>query len=268
MFTCLSHDVIVHEITHALLDGLRSHFDVPTAADVLGFHEGFADLVTVFQHFMHQNVLEGQIRRNDGNLNRADLLTNIARQFGFTTRGRTLRCAISKEAIRYRADMEPHDLGGVLLSAVFAAFVEVYKRKTDRFERLAGRPAAGSMPSELVTLLGSQARELAQQFLNLCIRAVDYCPPVDLHLGEYLRALVTADRELVPDDPWGYRDSLIGAFAERGIYPGGVDQLSEEALLWCPPSRYLEPIDALHFRNLRFAGDPSLPANDGTGPAG
>src|SRR5262245_2950451 len=200
VFTCLSHDVIVHELTHALLDGLRSHFDVPTAADVLGFHEGFADLVTVFQHFTHRNVLEGQIRRNDGNLNQADLLSNIATQFGLTTQGGALRCAISKEVVCYRPGMEPHELGSVLLSAVFAAFVDVYKRKTERFVRLAYRARSQPMPTELVTLLASQAHDLAQQFLNLCIRAIDYCPPVDLHLGEYLRALTTADRELVPDD--------------------------------------------------------------------
>jgi hypothetical protein len=114
--------------------------------------------------------------------------------------------------------------------------------------------------AELVTFLASKARELAEQFLSLCIRAIDYCPPVDLHLGEYLRALITADRELVPLDPWGYRDALITAFAERGIYPEGVDQLSEDSLNWRPPSRYVEPIAPLHFGNLRFAGDPSLPA--------
>jgi hypothetical protein len=158
--------------------------------------------------------------------------------------------------------MKPHDLGSVLLSAVFAAFIEVYKRKTERFVRLAYRAPSQPMPTELVTLLASEAHDLAQQFLNLCIRAIDYCPPVDLHLGEYLRALITADRELVPDDPWGYRDSLIAAFAERAIYPEGVDQLSEDTLCWCPPTRYVEPIAALHFSNLRFAGDPSLPASE------
>jgi hypothetical protein len=74
--------------------------------------------------------------------------------------------------------------------------------------------------------------------------------------------LITADRELVPDDPWGYRDALIAEFAERAIYPEGVDQLSEDTLMWRPPTRFMESINALHFSNLRFAGDPSLPAGE------
>ena len=48
VFTCLSHDVIAHELTHALLDGMRSHFTIPTQVDVLAFHEAFADLVSGF----------------------------------------------------------------------------------------------------------------------------------------------------------------------------------------------------------------------------
>ena len=259
VFTCLSHDIIAHEITHALLDGLRSHFTVPTSGDVPGFHEGFADLVAVFQHFMHREVLAAQIRRTNGDLGQADLLVNLARQFGLTTRGRALRCAIDDQA-RYRPDLAPHDMGSVLLSAVFSAFVRVYQRKTEKFMRLGRRSEESFLSHELVEILVSQAHDLADQFLKLCIRAIDYCPPVDLQLGEYLRALITADQELVPDDPWGYREALIDAFAERGIYPEGIGQLAEDSLRWNAPSRTFEPIAGLHFSALRFAGDPSLPA--------
>src|SRR5205085_3999162 len=53
IFTCLSHDIIVHETTHALIDGQRRFFMEPTGPDTPGFHEGFADIVALFQHFSH-----------------------------------------------------------------------------------------------------------------------------------------------------------------------------------------------------------------------
>ena len=70
-------------------------------------------------------------------------------------------------------------------------------------------PGDAPLPEPLVELLAHEAARLADQFLNIVIRAVDYCPPVDLRLGEYLRAMITADFDLVPDDPWGYREALV-----------------------------------------------------------
>jgi hypothetical protein len=262
VFTCLSHDIIVHEFTHALLDGLRSHFTIPTHGDVLGFHEGFADLIAVFQHLLHKDVVEQQLLKVDGRLDQALLLANIAEQFGNATQGKALRCAVSSEIVRYRPDMEAHEMGGVLLSAVFAAFLAIFQRKTATLVRLSYRTPSGHLPVELVVLLAKKAAKLAEQFLAMCIRAIDYCPPLDLHIGEYLRALITADRELVPEDPWNYRDELITAFVARGIYPPGVSQLTEDALCWRPPSRFIEAARELHFAQLRFAGDPSLPADE------
>ena len=69
----------------------------------------------------------------------------------------------------------------------------------------------------------------------MCIRALDYCPPVDLFFGEYLRALITADTDLVPYDKLGYRTAFIEAFRSRGIYPSDVKHLSPGSLIWEPP---------------------------------
>jgi hypothetical protein len=269
VFTSLSHDIIAHELTHALLDGLRSHFMLPTGPDVLAFHEGLADLVAIFQHFSYEQVVHAALGHAKGKIAAATTLTSLAQQFGQTIgEQQALRTAIDSNADkpkRYDEDLEEHDLGSVLVSAVFDAFVTVFNRKTERYFRLAtngtGVLPPGDLPTELQVILAKRASQLAAQFQALCIRAIDYCPPVDIEFGEYLRAMITADRDLVPDDKWGYREALVDAFRGRAIYPRDVDFLSEDALLWRGPTKTLIAIQELTFAELKFNGDPARPAS-------
>lgn len=289
--TCLSHDTVAHELTHALLDGLRAQLSLPTSQEVPAFHEGFADLVAVFQHFSYEQVVRAAIRQSHGNLTRAALLTDIARQLGQT--GREYKSAL-RSAIAYATDsgerdaaegeraggaakkqpllfddkLEVHALGSVLVVAVFEAFITVFRRKTERLVRLAtggsGRLPPGDLPHDLQAALAEKASKLAGQFLTMCIRAVDYCPPVDITFGQYLRAVITADKDLVPDDPWGYREAWIDSFRRHHIFPNSVPDLSEEELLWRgPESKYKVPvINGLTFARLKFNGDPARPASE------
>lgn len=268
VFTALSHDIVAHEITHAVLDGLRAHFTIPSHPDVLAFHEAFADLVAIFQRFSYQDVVLAAIRKSRGELGQARLLTGLARQFGHTTGlGGPLRTAIEAEGESltvYDPMLEPHALGSVLANAVFDAFNTIFERKVARYVRLAtggsGVIPEGELPADLQAVLAEEASKLARQFLSICIRAIDYCPPVDLRFGEFLRAVLTADHDLVTEDPWAYREAWIDAFARRRIYPPAVASLSEDALLWRPPAMDLPPIEKLAFDELRFKGDPAHPA--------
>ncbi|WP_439397239.1 hypothetical protein ACRQ5Q_09100 [Bradyrhizobium sp. PMVTL-01] len=271
VFTSLSHDIIVHEMTHALLDGLRPRFRLPTHPDVSAFHEGFADLVAILMHFSYSDVVRAAIERSG--VAPDEVLLSLATQFGHTTGScRPLRSAIDpaglgqdKERSVGRYDQigdEPHERGSLLVTAIFEAFATILRRKTKRVIRLA-RLAPGEAPgSELCEILADQASTLASQFLSICIRAIDYCPPFDLCFGEYLRAVITADFDLIQDDPFGYREAIIDCFARRRIYPDDVPDLAEDTLLWQPPDKEMEPIQDLHFKRLRFSGDPGRAADE------
>ena len=190
-------------------------------------------------------TLVRQIRRAQGSI--PDISRNlgsIARQFGdaIGMRG-ALRQYVGGAGAQIPVltdDMtEPHQRGAVLVSAVFAAFVTIFEARCADLIRLAtnglGVLPKGEISADLANRLADEAAKTAEHVLNMSIRALDYCPPVNLAFGDYLRALITADFDLVPEDDRGYRVAFIDAFRARGIIPFGVPHLAEDSLLWEPP---------------------------------
>ncbi len=253
VFTCLSHDVVAHETTHALLDGMHRRFQEASNPDVLAFHEAFADIVALFQHFSLPQVLRQQIAKTRGDLASENLLAQLAQEFGQATGSHgALRDALGEydengvwqrkqpDPTLINQVFEPHARGSLLVAAVFDSFVSIYKFRVTDLLRIAtagtGVLPAGALPPDLVNRLANEAAKSAQHILNMCIRALDYCPPVDLTFGDYLRALITADYDLVRDDDLGYRIAVVEAFRQHGIYPHDVRSLSIDSLLWQEPT--------------------------------
>jgi hypothetical protein len=248
VFTCLSHDVVAHETTHALLDGMHRRFNHPSNPDLLAFHEAFADIVAVFQHFSIPGALEARIAEVGGDLRTDELMGDLAQEFG---RGaglhESLRTALTPDAgkdsetadKRIYEVWEPHDRGAILLGAVFEAFIRIYEHRSRDLIRIAtggqGRLLPGPVNHDLAVRLAGEAAASAQHVLNMCIRALDYCPVVDLNFGDFLRAIITADVAMVPNDDKGYRVAFLEAFRARGIYPQGVRSMSVDSLLWRAP---------------------------------
>ncbi|HEV8581047.1 MAG TPA: hypothetical protein VGX68_18430 [Thermoanaerobaculia bacterium] len=269
VFACLSHDIIAHETTHALLDGLHRRFIEPSNGDTLALHEAFADVVALFQHFSFPEVLRHQIARTRGDLASQNILAALAHQFGQAIGSYgALRDALGTidpqtrqwrpkepDPAEIQTTQEPHARGAILVAAVFDAFLAIYKSRIADLLRIAtggtGVLPQGAIHPDLVDRMAGEAAATSGHILSMCIRALDYCPPVDIDFGDYLRALVTADRDLVPDDDRRYRISMIEAFRRRGIYPRGVRSLSAENLCWSGPA----PEDLPEFRRLLPGGE-------------
>ncbi|HEX8526306.1 hypothetical protein, partial [Allosphingosinicella sp.] len=246
VFTALSHDIIVHETTHAILDGLHPYFSESTSRDSLAFHEAMADIVALLLHFTLPEAVQGVIAAQRGNLGGRTMLSGLARQFGEATgRYSALRDAIDTDPqgqpdpTLFAKLTEPHDRGAVLVAAIFDAFVTIYDRRTADLIRLVhpntGRGDIKEMHPDLVRRLTREACRAADHLLRMCLRALDYLPPVDITFGEFLRAIVTADTDLVPNDPMNYRLAVIQAFRRRGILPEDCLSLAPDSLLWEGP---------------------------------
>ncbi len=269
VYTCLSHDIVVHETTHAVLDSLQTFYLENTGPDAAAFHEAFGDIVALLQHFSFHDALLETIRRTGGRihavrwrptsrtaggratigaeLSASNPMVELARQFGHALGTReALRSALGTRPGEKRLEEveEAHDRGAILVAAIFDAFFTAYMNRTADLMRIGRAGGAvgpgGDLHPDLAEVLAREASKTARHFENLCLRALDYCPPVDIEFGDYLRAMITADTQLVPDDRFQYRPALIQAFHSRGIVPRGVRSMSEEGLRWEPARVHLQ----------------------------
>lgn len=266
VFTCLSHDVLAHETAHAILDGMHRRLIDASNVDSLAFHEAFADIVALFQHFTLPESVRHQITQLKGDLGQRSLLSGLARQFGEATgHHHALREAIDAvdpdtqlpDPTALERTTEPHQRGAILVAAVFDAFVSIYRSRVADLLRLTtgdGKrfPTADLHP-DLVGRLTTEATKSAGHVLRMCIRALDYLPPVDVNFGDYLRAIITADADLVRDDIRGYRLAVIEAFRRRGIYPKDIRSLSVDNLIWEAPEVDIR-IDWLNRQTFGYQG--------------
>jgi hypothetical protein len=115
---------------------------------------------------------------------------------------------------------EEHDRGELLVAAVMNAFLDIWIVRLDKI----GFISHGKKNRSLVVEEGAR---VAGHLLTMAIRAIDYCPPTDMTFGDYLSALLTIDREVVPDDTkYGYRGALLKNFKNFDISPdadAGID---------------------------------------------
>ncbi len=254
VFTCLSHDIVVHETTHALLDGLRERFMAPSSPDQAAFHEGFADIVALLSVFSLKEVLSELIdqvadQQPDeaprGLISKAmveherlhsSVLFGLADQMEPENAGarvNALRRSIEIEPDVKALDrvefLEPHRRGEVLVAAVMRAFLEVWTRRLADLGTIDGAYLDRQRVAE-------EGADVADQLLTMAIRALDYTPPIHLTFSDFLSAVLTADTEVRDDDSrYHLRDTLIRWFAKYGIEP----RSKAAGGLWSRPTQQL-----------------------------
>lgn len=264
VFTCLSHDVVVHETTHALVDGLRERYTEPSSPDQAAFHEGFADVVALLSVFSLRGIIEMMIdataalrdRRlvSTGVLTadalRESIIFGLAEQVGQETgpeigasRGKALRRSLellpSPSYLEQDEFLEPHRRGEILVAAMLNAFINIWTRRLDALIEDRVRVDRARAVEE--------GADIAGTLLTSAIRALDYAPPVDITFGDYLSALLTADREIRPSDVrYDLRKAIHESFASYGIPPAS----GEPGGYWPPAPEDLQ-YGRTHFEGMQ-----------------
>jgi len=242
-FMCLSHDVVVHETTHALLDGLRWRFMRPSSPDQAAFHEAFADIVALLSVFALDDVVghlvaaegradRGRIAKKDTTADAlmVSVLLGLADEMESESGGARVNALrrsvlIPPDALILNDERgefrEPHRRGEVLVAALMRTFVDAWTRRLD---------SLGTIDRHYLDLgrVAEEGAAVAEALLMMAIRALDYTPPIHIRFGDYLSAMLTADTEVRFDDTrYGLRASIMEWFGRYGIRPssGGEDGL-------------------------------------------
>ena len=119
-----------------------------------------------------------------------NLLAELAQQFGQALEpldgAARARSAVGSGAVTNYADARRSRTtrGAILVAAVFDAFLTIYQRRIDDLLRIAtggtGVLQPGALHPDLVDRLADEAARRPRTCSNICIRALDYCPPVDI----------------------------------------------------------------------------------------
>jgi len=269
VFTCLSHDVVVHETTHALLDALRERYLDPSTPDQAAFHEGFSDVIALLSVFSQPELVEhllvGDKRRQRGQevfITRQELeesalqqsaLFNLAEQMGSELEG--VRGQPLRQSVRIAADaklkdsdefLEPHRRGELFVAAVMKGFVKAWSQ----YALSAGLKGQRRFPVRRVAQDGA---DIADLLVTMWIRAADYMPPVHLEFGDALSAALTADFEVRPDDSrYELRACMRNSFRAFGFEP--TSDRRDGTGMWKEPPAGLK-YDRVRFDSLKTDKD-------------
>lgn len=237
-FLCLSHDIIAHETAHALLDGLRDKFMAPSSPDQAALHEAFADIIALLSVFSLPEVVERLIApiyddfAPDGLVRKSTLSWDRLKQTALLGLADDMRADASGarvNALRRSVDIDPepgmldraefeeeHRRGEVLVAAVMRTFLSAW---VDRIQLL-GHGDDGLVD---IGFVAEQGADIAEIMLTMSIRAIDYTPPIHIHFGDFLSAMLTADTEVRADDTrYGIRAHLKDVLGQYGIRPSST----------------------------------------------
>ena len=225
VYTCLSHDIVAHELGHAVLDGLKPYYNEVCSPETAGFHEYFGDAMAMMASLSRREIALLVTKGAPAKLSAQNVVSAIASEFGAQLHGLPdhayLRGAWRKRTMRdLRGSYEEHDWSEVLTGVYYELLQYLYAQNL-RSLKEKGKPRKTKGDAEFFAMRA--IIRAATVTAAVMFRGIDYCPPVDLRYEEYARAVLRADEVAYPDDSLNIRKVLRKAFEARGIRVASTD---------------------------------------------
>jgi hypothetical protein len=246
-FTCLSFDIIAHETGHAVLDGIRPYYNQLSSVQTGAFHEFTGDLTAIMLALFNRDIRQFVSKATEGRLGEANILANIAPQFGAEVEGRPyLRTAFNQKTMTdIQNSLSPHSVSEVLTGAMFDILIGIATKHLEKNLPVgAGLVESGDNDSsgdstslgDLTSGSVGPARRVtpaqalwwtADRFRRVALQPLDLCPPCDIQFIDYAKAVIRNDILTNPVDEQGYRQIMLDVFHRRRLcncsYVSGQD---------------------------------------------
>ena len=213
VWTCLSHDVVTHELGHAILDNLRPLFIYTADKDTNALHESFGDLIAMFSALEHPEVVSHIYAETGGDMHHRSLLTNLAEEFGvglFGSGEPYLRSALEGPAYDPDFPKEAHARSTIWTAAMY-----------ELLSRLVAQAAPKKGKFADFAQFSAALAEAVNWVRGMLLRALHYTAPTSLSMPTLARLIYEADARVFPDDA-NFREIAQAVFKERKLWDEGL----------------------------------------------
>ena len=213
--TALSEDIIAHETSHAILDGIAPDLYSALSPESVALHEAVADLGALSIALGTRALQNTFFETTAGDLSKWDRFRGLAQSFAEGTgRGSVFLRDLGNDLTMDQVGAaEPHEMSQVLTGTLYALWKHLYE--SAREQELRKHPEL-TAPQAAGRVLW-RTREIYER---MAFRALDYLPPGEVTFADYARAVLAADQAAHPesDDP---RTFLRKQFVARSIVESG-----------------------------------------------
>ena len=227
--TSLSSDIVTHETTHAVLDGIVPDLYDAVTPQSLAIHEAIADLSAICANLLNESIVFSLFNISGGLLDVSSALSRVAEEFGSDMRiavgadylrvannGRTLDPSdLTLDAAGQPNSVDrvdAHALSEVLSGALYQTFLR------------AGEAVKPRRADTLDTADEQQVAIAARRLARLVFPALDYLPPGELSFIDVGRAIVafhTAAHRRGAEPQW-----LVDELVRRKVAPS-ADRITD-----------------------------------------